>query len=158
VNNPILRQAGIVNVEMGKNVTIVEPANIYGCRLEDDVFVGPFVEIQSGAIIGARSRIQSHSFVCELVEIGQDCVVAHGVMFINDPYRIGAPARGRRNLWQATRVGSRVSIGSNASILPVSICDDVVIGAGSVVTRDINEAGIYAGNPARFVRRVRGGA
>jgi acetyltransferase-like isoleucine patch superfamily enzyme len=158
VNNPILKQAGIVNVEMGKNVTIVEPANIYGCRLEDDVFVGPFVEIQSGAIIGARSRIQSHSFVCELVEIGQDCVVAHGVMFINDPYRIGAPARGRRNLWQATRVGSRVSIGSNASILPVSICDDVVIGAGSVVTRDINEAGIYAGNPARFVRRVRGGA
>jgi acetyltransferase-like isoleucine patch superfamily enzyme len=158
VNNPILKQAGIVNVEMGKNVTIVEPANIYGCRLDDDVFVGPFVEIQSGAIIGARSRIQSHSFVCELVEIGQDCVVAHGVMFINDPYRIGAPARGRRNLWQATRVGSRVSIGSNASILPVSICDDVVIGAGSVVTRDINEAGIYAGNPARFVRRVRGGA
>jgi acetyltransferase-like isoleucine patch superfamily enzyme len=158
VNNPILKQAGIVNVEMGKNVTIVEPANIYGCRLEDDVFVGPFVEIQSGAIICARSRIQSHSFVCELVEIGQDCVVAHGVMFINDPYRIGAPARGRRNLWQATRVGSRVSIGSNASILPVSICDDVVIGAGSVVTRDINEAGIYAGNPARFVRRVRGGA
>ena len=158
MNNPILRQAGIVNVEMGKNVTIVEPANIYGCRLEDDVFVGPFVEIQSGVIIGARSRIQSHSFVCELVEIGQDCVVAHGVMFINDPYRIGAPARGRRNLWQATRVGSRVSIGSNASILPVSICDDVVIGAGSVVTRDINEAGIYAGNPARFVRRVRGGA
>jgi acetyltransferase-like isoleucine patch superfamily enzyme len=158
VNNPILKQAGIVNVKMGRNVTIVEPANIYGCRLEDDVFVGPFVEIQSGAIIGARSRIQSHSFVCELVEIGQDCVVAHGVMFINDPYRIGAPARGRRNLWQATRVGSRVSIGSNASILPVSICDDVVIGAGSVVTRDINEAGIYAGNPARFVRRVRGGA
>lgn len=158
MNNPILKQAGIVNVEMGKNVTIVEPANVYGCRLEDDVFVGPFVEIQSGAIIGARSRIQSHSFVCELVEIGQDCVVAHGVMFINDPYRIGAPARGRRNLWQATRVGSRVSIGSNASILPVSICDDVVIGAGSVVTRDITEAGIYAGNPARFVRRVRGGA
>lgn len=158
MNNPILKKAGIVNVKMGRNVTIVEPANIYGCRLEDDVFVGPFVEIQSGAIIGARSRIQSHSFVCELVEIGPDCVVAHGVMFINDPYRIGAPARGRRNLWQATRVGSRVSIGSNASILPVSICDDVVIGAGSVVTRDINEAGIYAGNPARFVRRVRGGA
>ena len=158
MNNPILKKAGIVNVKMGRNVTIVEPANIYGCRLEDDVFVGPFVEIQSGAIIGARSRIQSHSFVCELVEIGPDCVVAHGVMFINDPYRIGAPARGRRNLWQATRVGSRVSIGSNASILPVSICDDVVIGAGSVVTRDIKEAGIYAGNPARFVRRVRGGA
>jgi len=143
-----------VNVQMGKNVTIVEPANVYGCRLGDDVFVGPFVEIQSGAIIGARSRIQSHSFVCELVQIGEDCVVAHGVMFINDPYRIGAPARGRRELWQATRVGSRVFIGSNASILPVSICDDVVVGAGSVVTHNITEAGIYAGNPARFLRRV----
>jgi acetyltransferase-like isoleucine patch superfamily enzyme len=154
VNNPTLKQAGIINVAMGRNVTIVEPANVYGCRLDDDVFVGPFVEIQSGVIIGARSRIQSHSFVCELVEIGQDCVVAHGVMFINDRYRIGSPARGRRNLWQATRVGSRVYIGSNASILPVSICDDVVIGAGSVVTKDIREPGIYAGNPARFVRRV----
>lgn len=154
MNNPTLKQAGIINVAMGRNVTIVEPANVYGCRLDDDVFVGPFVEIQSGVIIGARSRIQSHSFVCELVEIGQDCVVAHGVMFINDRYRIGSPARGRRNLWQATRVGSRVYIGSNASILPVSICDDVVIGAGSVVTKDIREPGIYAGNPARFVRRV----
>jgi acetyltransferase-like isoleucine patch superfamily enzyme len=158
VSGPTLKQARIVNVEMGENVTIVEPANLYGCRLEDDVFVGPFVEIQTGAIIGARSRIQSHSFVCELVQIGQDCVVAHGVMFINDPYSIGEPARGRRDLWKATRVGARVCIGSNATILPVSICDDVVIGAGSVVTRDINEPGIYAGNPARFLRRVRGGA
>ena len=149
-----LRHAGVVNVTAGRNVTIVEPANLYDCKLGDDVFVGPFVEIQRGVSVGARSRIQSHSFVCELVEIGEDCVVAHGVMFINDQYRIGAPARGRRELWQATRVGSRVFIGSNASILPVSICDDVVVGAGSVVTKDITEAGIYAGNPARFVRRV----
>jgi len=149
-----LRHAGVVNVTAGRNVTIVEPANLYYCKLGDDVFVGPFVEIQRGVSVGARSRIQSHSFVCELVEIGEDCVVAHGVMFINDQYRIGAPARGRRELWQATRVGSRVFIGSNASILPVSICDDVVVGAGSVVTKDITEAGIYAGNPARFVRRV----
>ena len=154
MNQPTLKHAGIVNVEMGRNVTVVEPVNLYGCRLGDEVFVGPFVEIQQGAVIGARTRIQSHSFVCELVEIGPDCVVAHGVMFINDRYRSGGPARGRRELWQATHVGARVSIGSNASILPVSICDDVVIGAGAVVTRDITTAGIYAGNPARFVRRV----
>ena len=151
------RHVGIVNVTAGSNVTIVKPANLYDCKLGDDVFVGPFVEIQKGVSVGARSRIQSHAFICELVEIGEDCVVAHGVMFINDPYRIGAPARGRRDLWQATRVGSRVFIGSNASILPVTICDDVVVGAGSVVTKDITQAGIYAGNPARFVRRVCGG-
>jgi acetyltransferase-like isoleucine patch superfamily enzyme len=158
VNDPQLKRAGIVNVQLGRNVTIVEPVNLYGCRLEDEVFVGPFVEIQKGVIIGARSRIQSHSFVCELVQIGPDCVVAHGVMFINDTYRSGGPARGRRELWRPTRVGARVSIGSNASILPVTICDDVVIGAGAVVTRDITRPGIYAGNPARFVRAVRGGS
>ena len=150
-----LKQARVVDVQLGKNVTIIEPANVYGCRLGDDVFVGPFVEIQKGVSIGARSRIQSHSFVCELVEIGEDCVVAHGVMFINDLFATGGPAKGRRELWRATRVGSRVSIGSNATILPVSICDDVVIGAGAVVTRDIKVAGVYAGNPARLLRRLK---
>jgi acetyltransferase-like isoleucine patch superfamily enzyme len=155
VSGATLKQARVVDVQLGKNVTIIEPANVYGCRLGDDVFVGPFVEIQKGVSIGARSRIQSHSFVCELVEIGEDCVVAHGVMFINDLFATGGPAKGRRELWRATRVGSRVSIGSNATILPVSICDDVVIGAGAVVTRDIKVAGVYAGNPARLLRRLK---
>lgn len=148
------KHVGVVNVTAGNNVTIVEPANVYDCRLGDDVFVGPFVEIQKGVSIGARSRIQSHAFVCELVEIGEDCVVAHGVMFINDTYAIGGPARGQRALWKATRVGARVAIGSNATILPVDICDDVVIGAGAVVTRDITQPGIYAGNPARRLRAL----
>lgn len=147
-----LRHIGVVNVTAGCNVTIVEPANLYECTLGDEVFIGPFVEIQKGVTIGARSRIQSHSFVCELVEIGEDCTVAHGVMFINDPYAIGRPARGRRDLWRPTRIGARVSIGSNATILPVEICDDVVIGAGAVVTRSITQSGIYAGNPARRLR------
>jgi acetyltransferase-like isoleucine patch superfamily enzyme len=154
MNSPQSKRAGIVDVTCGRNVTIVEPANVYGCSLGDDVFVGPFVEIQKGVRIGARSRIQSHSFVCELVEIGEDSVVAHGVMFINDPFAVGGPAKGRRELWKSTRVGARVSIGSNATILPVSICDDVVIGAGSVVTRDISQPGIYAGNPARLLRKI----
>ena len=154
MNSVNLKRVGIVNVTVGKNVTIVEPANVYGCTLGDDVFVGPFVEIQKGVSVGARTRIQSHSFVCELVDIGPDCVVAHGVMFINDPFAIGGPARGRRELWKSTRVGARVSIGSNATILPVDICSDVVIGAGAVVTRDITEPGIYVGNPARLLRRL----
>nr|WP_222858573.1 acyltransferase [Rhizobium mesosinicum] len=122
--------------------------------MSDDCFVGPFVEIQKGVQIGARTKVQSHSFICELVQIGDDCFVGHGVMFINDVFSHGGPARGNRTLWKETRIGNRVAIGSNATILPVNICDDVVIGAGAVVTRDIEVSGIYAGNPARFVRHV----
>lgn len=152
---PRLRSAGIVDVTFGERVTVTEPANLYGCRIGDNCFIGPFVEIQRDVVIGPRTRIQSHSFVCELVTIGADCVVAHGVMFINDLYRIGGPARGDRTQWRATRIGDRVSIGSNATILPVSICNDVVIGAGAVVTRDVVEPGIYAGNPARKKRGLK---
>jgi acetyltransferase-like isoleucine patch superfamily enzyme len=93
--------------------------------------------------------------VCELVRIGVDCVVAHGVMFINDTFSEGSPARGNRALWRSTEIGDRVYIGSNATILPVSVCSDVVIGAGSVVTHDIAVPGIYAGNPARLLRTTR---
>jgi acetyltransferase-like isoleucine patch superfamily enzyme len=154
VAEPILLKAGIRDVRFGENVKVVEPANIYGCEIGDDCFIGPFVEIQKDVRIGKRCKIQSHSFVCELVAIGDDSVVAHGVMFINDLFAIGGPAKGNRDLWKHTQIGSRVSIGSNATVLPVSICDDVVIGAGSVVTRDIVEPGIYAGNPARKIRAL----
>jgi acetyltransferase-like isoleucine patch superfamily enzyme len=152
--DPKLRSAGIVDVEFGEDVTVVQPVNLYGCKIGDRVFIGPFVEIQSGVRIGARTRVQSHSFICELVTIGCDSVVAHGVMFINDTFAIGGPARGDRSQWKATQIGDRVSIGSNATILPVSICDDVVIGAGAVVTKDITVAGTYAGNPARLIRKL----
>jgi len=149
MGEPRIHKNGIVDVEFGEDVTLVEPINLYGCTLGDNVFVGPFVEIQRRVAIGARTRVQSHAFICELVTIGEDCFISHGAMFINDPFRIGGPARGDQTQWKETTIGNRVSIGTNATIMPVSICDDVVIGAGSVVTKDITEAGTYAGNPAR---------
>jgi serine acetyltransferase len=145
------KAVGIVDVDFGEGVTVVEPVNLYGCSVGAGTFIGPFVEIQRGVTIGRGCRIQSHSFVCEMVSIGDDCTIAHGVMFINDAFRLGGPARGNKSLWEATRIGDRVSIGSNATILPVSICSDVVIGAGAVVTADVREPGTYAGNPARKI-------
>lgn len=148
---PQLLECGIRDVVFGEGVKVVQPANLYGCRIGDGCFIGPFVEIQKDVLIGARTRVQSHTFICELVSIGEDCFVGHGVMFINDTFSSGGPARGRKELWRETRIGNRVSIGSNATILPVDICDDVVIGAGAVVTRSITEPGKYVGNPARLL-------
>lgn len=156
MGEPIIKQSGIVNVEFGSNVTVVQPVNIYGCQLGSDVFIGPFVEIQKRVKIGARTRVQSHCFICELVEIGADCFIGHGVIFINDTFSSGGPARGRTEFWRSTFIGNNVSIGSNTTVMPVSICDNVVIGAGSVVTREINLPGIYAGNPARLLRTLDG--
>lgn len=149
---PTIKKISSENARYGTRVTLVEPVNIYGCILGDDVFVGPFVEIQQGVKVGDRTRIQSHAFICELVEIGEDCFISHGVKFVNDLFSQGGPARGNKALWMSTLLGDRVSVGTNATLLPVSICSDVVIGAGSVVTRDIIEPGVYAGNPARKIR------
>jgi acetyltransferase-like isoleucine patch superfamily enzyme len=155
MNQPKLNRVGIVNVSFGPKVTVIEPANLYGCTIGEECFIGPFVEIQRDVTIGKRCRIQSHAFICELVTIGEDCFISHGAMFINDLFAIGGPAKGRRDLWRSTNIGNRVSIGTNSTILPVKICDDVVIGAGSVVTRDITQPGIYVGNPARLLRRAK---
>lgn len=144
-----LSEANIVNVQFGENVHVIKPVNLYGCDLSAEVFVGPFVEIQSEVKIGDRTKIQSHTFICSLVEIGCDCFIGHGVMFVNDKFSNGGPAMGDKSKWLSTKIGNRVSIGSNATILPVIICDDVVIGAGSVVTKDITEPGTYFGNPAK---------
>lgn len=152
MNQPILLSAQIKDVVFGVDVKVVQPVNMYGCSIGDGCFVGPFVEIQKDTTIGARTRIQSHSFICELVVIGDDCFIGHGVMFINDLFASGGPAGGDKTKWKHTHIGNGVSIGSNATILPVSICDDVVIGAGSVVTRNITQKGIYAGNPAKLIR------
>src|SRR5437763_7608745 len=148
---PTVRLAGIRNVAFGANITVVEPVNVYDCSIGDDSFVGPFVEIQKGVTIGKRCRIQSHAFICELVTLGDQCFVSHGAMFVNDLFGTGGPAE-NPELWRPTKLGNRVSVGTNATILPVTICDQVVIGAGAVVTKDIVEPGIYAGNPARLLR------
>ena len=153
-STPQLLQAAVRDVTCGSGVRIVQPANVYECRLGDGVFVGPFCEIQKGVVIGARTKVQSHAFICELVTIGEDCFVGHGVMFVNDLFATGGPARGNTALWRSTHIGSRVTIGSNATLLPVTICDDVVIGAGAVVTKNIQQPGIYAGNPARLIRTL----
>jgi acetyltransferase-like isoleucine patch superfamily enzyme len=149
--DPIIRQSGIRDVQFGKGVQVVEPVNLYECELGADCFVGPFVEIQTGVTVGARTRIQSHSFISSGVTIGEDCFIGHGVMFINDRFSTGGPAGGDTSKWEQTFIGNRVSIGSNATILPVMICDGVVIGAGAVVTKAITVSGVYVGNPATLI-------
>lgn len=153
MNQPALYQAAIKNVEFGSGVKIVEPVNLYGCTIGNNCFIGPFVEIQKSVSIGQRTKVQSHSFICELVTIGDDCFIGHGVMFINDVFATGGPAGGDSSKWKSTVIGNRVSIGSNATILPVHICDGTVIGAGAVVTKNITEPGTYAGNPARKIEK-----
>jgi acetyltransferase-like isoleucine patch superfamily enzyme len=148
------KNIAIREVIFGENVTIVQPVNLYGCEIGSNTFVGPFVEIQKNVIIGENCKIQSHSFICELVTIGNNCFIGHGVMFINDLFSEGKPAGGNKELWKNTLIGNNVSIGSNATILPINICDNVVIGAGAVVTKNITEAGIYAGNPAKKLKKI----
>jgi len=152
MNKPTILKSQIRDVDFGRNVKIVQPVNMYECRIGDNTFIGPFVEIQKGVIIGNNCKIQSHAFICELVTIGDHCFISHGAKFINDTFAAGGPAGGKKELWKSTRIGNHVSIGTNATVLPVTIADNVVIGAGAVVTKDILEPGIYAGNPARKIR------
>lgn len=154
MNEPIKYPSKIVNVNFGENVKVVEPVNIYGCTIGNNCFVGPFVEIQKDVTIGSNTKVQSHTFICELVTIGNNCFIGHGVMFINDLFSGGGPAQGDKSKWMSTKIGNNVSIGSNATMLPVEVCDNVVIGAGAVVTKSITQPGVYAGNPAKFIRNI----
>lgn len=151
-NQPTFYEIDIKDVQFGQNVKIVKPVNLYGCTIGDNSFIGPFVEIQKEVTIGKNCRIQSHAFICELVTIGDHCFISHGAMFINDLFTKGGPAGGDKNLWKSTHIGNHVSIGTNATVLPVNICDHVVIGAGAVVTKDITEPGFYVGNPAKKLK------
>lgn len=154
MSQPKILHAGIRDVQFGANVRIVEPVNLYRCVIGDDCAIGPFTEIQEGVVIGKRTRIQSHAFICDMVTIGDDCFISHGAMFVNDLLRTGGPAGGNREMWRPTHIGDHVSIGTNATVLPVRIGDHVVVGAGAVVTKDLLRPGIYAGNPARLIRAL----
>lgn len=148
------QRVSIRDVSFGKNVKVIEPVNIYECTISDNCFIGPFVEIQKGVFIGNNSKIQSHTMICELVKIGNNCFIGHGVIFINDLFKNGKPAGGDKNMWKSTIIEDNVNIGSNVTILPIRISSNVVVGAGSVVTKDLLVPGIYAGNPAKLIRKL----
>lgn len=136
------------NVTLGENVIISAYTNIYGCTLHNNVFVGPFVEIQCNVVVEESTRISSHSFLCEGVHIGKNVFIAHGVMFTNDKFT----QEGKPESFAKTYVGNNVRIGSGSTILPVRIGDNAVIGAGSVVTKDVPENSVVCGNPARIIK------
>tara|TARA_B100001057_G_C22811494_1_gene935614 strand:+ start:1096 stop:1545 length:450 start_codon:yes stop_codon:yes gene_type:complete len=144
------KKSQIKKVKFGKNVTIVEPVNLYECEIGDNCFVGPFVEIQKNVIIGKNTRIQSHSFICENVRIGKNCFIGHGVNFTNDKFNNN---RTLKKDYLSTSIGDNVLIGSGSTILPIKIAKNVTIGAGSVITKNCVRNKIYAGNPAKMLKK-----
>ena len=148
------------SVKLGNDVKLADFINLYGCTIGDETKVGPFVEVQKNAFIGRRCKIQSHAFICEGVTIEDEVFVGHGVMFVNDKYPRSTTGTGGLQTeadWKVepTRIKRRASIGSNATILGgVTIGEEAIVGAGSVVTADVPSRTIVAGNPARVIRRL----
>jgi acetyltransferase-like isoleucine patch superfamily enzyme len=145
----------IANVEFGEGVVVRSFTNLYGCRIGDETRIGTFVEVQRGASVGARCKIQSHSFICDGVEIGDEVFVGHGVMFVNDKRPRATAAGGSLQTgadWELLRtvVEQGASIGSGAVILGgVRIGAGALVGAGAVVTKDVAAGEVVVGNPSR---------
>ena len=150
------------DVVLGRDVKIHSFVNLYGCTVGDETRLGTFVEIQKGAVVGARCKISSHTFICEGVRVEDEVFVGHGVMFINDRRPRAARADGTPQAeedWtlETTVVRRGASIGSNATILcGVEIGERAMVGAGSVVTRDVPAGAVVAGNPARVIGDAEG--
>jgi len=126
MNQPKILYTQVRDVAFGKNVTVVEPGNLYECKFGDDCFIGPFVEIQKGVVIGNRCKIQSHSFVCELVRIGDDCIISHGVVFINDPFQLVARHMEIEIYGNQPTLATKFQLGRlQLTVLPVKDCDNV---------------------------------
>jgi acetyltransferase-like isoleucine patch superfamily enzyme len=149
----------LINVTVGENVKLFNFVNAYGCAIGDNSKVGAFVEIQKGAKVGKNCKISSHTFICEGVQIEDDCFIGHGVMFINDLFPKAVSENGGLQTekdWKVipTVVKRGASIGSNATILcGITIGENALIGAGSVVTKDVPPNTIFAGNPAKQLKQ-----
>ncbi|MFO7655283.1 MAG: acyltransferase [Candidatus Krumholzibacteriia bacterium] len=148
MDHPANERQLIRDCKIGEGTKVWNFVNLYECEIGRDCMIGTFVEIQAGVKIGDRTRVQSHTFVCELVTIGSDVFVGHGVMFINDTM----PPQADRSQWKQTVIEDGASIGSNVTLLPVHIGRNAVVGAGSVVTKDVPDGAVVAGNPARVLR------
>lgn len=150
----------IKNIIRGNNTYIHEYVNLYNCKIGDNTKIGPFVEIQTGVCIGNNCKIQSHSFICEGVSIHDGVFIGHGVMFCNDRFPRSINKDGtikKINDWnlEPTIIKNNASIGSNSTILcGIIIGENSIVGAGSVVTKNVPDNEIWAGNPARFLRKI----
>jgi len=149
---PVNDRQLIRDCRIGEGTKVWNFVNLYECEIGRDSMIGTFVEIQAGVKIGDRTRVQSHTFVCEMVTIGNDVFVGHGVMFINDTM----PPQPDRGQWRPTTIADGASIGSNATILPVTVGRDAVVGAGATVTKDVPPGAVVAGCPARILRYKEG--
>jgi acetyltransferase-like isoleucine patch superfamily enzyme len=142
----------ISDCQIGENVRIIEPVNLYGCVIGNNCFIGPFVEIQKNVTINDGTRVQSHCFICDGVTIGKHCLIGHGTTFTNDLF-VDSP-NFESWIWRETKIGNDVRIGSNVTLLPITVGDNAIIGAGAVVTKDIPANCVVAGNPAKIVRKI----